>query len=142
MGSLDGNQQTTLVRDQPAAIRLATLAGPRSAALAHELAADPLIIVRALESPDDLVALVDRDGVDVAMMFTDEAPGWPVSQAERLAARLGSRVPLLIVCDSASDGEVIEQRLAGPSVRVMTRSCPTSDILADAVRAAAARVHS
>ena len=71
-------------------------------------------------------------------MFVDETPGWPVSLAERLAARLGGRVPLVIVCDSAADSEVIEQRLEGPSIRVLLRGSLTAGLLADAARAAAA----
>jgi len=137
MGPLDGSQRVASVRDQPAAIRVATLTGPLSAALVHELAADSRLVVRISTSPDDLVALVDRNETDAALVFVDETPGWPVSLAERLAARLGGRVPLVIVCDSAADSEVIEQRLEGPSIRVLLRGSLTAGLLADAARAAA-----
>ena len=70
-------------------------------------------------------------------MLTDGGSGWPVTEGERLAARVGGRVPLVIVAAAADDAEVLQQRIGGPTVQIVTDA--TAAGLADVIRAMVAR---
>ena len=95
-------------------------------------AGTPAFAVPALE------ALV-RAGHEVALVLTDWGSGWPVTEGERLAARVGGRVPLVIVAAAADDAEVLQQRIGGPTVQIVTDAPLTAVMLADVIRAAVAR---
>ena len=122
--------------------RVAVLGGPAAAVLARELSSSGQMGIQLLESPDDLVRVVDAGGAEVALVLTDWGSGWPVTEGERLAARVGGRVPLVIVASAADDAEILRQRIGGPTVDIVTAALLTAATLADVIRAAVARSRS
>ncbi len=137
MGTPSQNGRSYGARPAP---RVAVLGGPTAAALARELSSGGQMGIQLMESPDDLVRLVDAGDAELALVLPDCGSGWPVTEGERLAARVGGRVPLVIVAAAADDAEVLQQRIGGPTVHIVTGT--TAATLADVIRAAVARSRS
>lgn len=136
MGTHNQEDQSAVGQIEP---RVVALVGARTNGLVRNLASGHRMSVRLVDTPDELLGLIDASATDVALLSTERMPGWPVSEAEKLAARVGGRVPLIVMVDAADDAEVLEQRIAGRAVQIMLRSSLTGDLLADLVATALAR---
>ena len=86
----------------------------------------------------DLLALV-RDGDFAAVVVDpDLGQGWAVTTAEQIVSSVSGLVPVVLVCRHDHDAQVIQQRLAGPTVIAMLAEQLTAEQLAAAVAGAIA----
>lgn len=136
MGTPNQDGRSPVGRPAP---RVVALAGPAAGRLVRDLESAHGMDIQLAETPDEMVAVVDASGADIAILFTAGLTGWPITEAEGLATRLGGRIPLVVMAEVMDDAEVLEQRIAGPMVHVMTRASLTGDVLASLVTTSLAR---
>lgn len=75
--------------------------------------------VEEAPSVDALLALAKSGSIQAVAVDPELADGWPVDAAERLTAALRAGVPLVVICRSDQDAQIIQQRVARPGVSIL-----------------------
>jgi hypothetical protein len=93
----------------------------KGSGLAELLAGADRVSMRSVATLDELARLVEAGAADAAIVDPELGDDWPTDVGRRAAERLHGRVPLVLVCRSARDAAVLEDRVEGYSAVVLLR---------------------
>ena len=106
-----------------------------TAALLLEVAGLATVEARSVT---ELQALVRDSGIAAVVVDPELGDGWAVETAETVAAAIGGRLPVMLLCRHAHDAQVIQQRVAGPAISVLLHEELTAEQLATIIKGAIA----
>ena len=115
-------------------LRIATLVGPDGTLGAAELLRQtPGIQVVEASSLSALLELVRASTIAAVVADPEQGEGWPANTADQIVAQVRDLVPIILICRGKADATLMEQRLAGPGVRIALHEALTPKLLAEVI---------